>query len=143
MTGQKTVLLVEDDLVIAHDWRRVLEQSGYVVMHSKNAETGFEICLKNWPDAVVIDFFFRDEEGALTGEGGLSFATKMHVHATMQELKLPVVIAVTASRPTQYFPIDVFSQMSSAYVPVRIRKPFTPEQLRDTLETALNERKQA
>jgi two-component system OmpR family response regulator len=69
-----SVLLVEDDLEIAHAMSRDLVGRGYQVVHAANAPEGLEQARRGAFDLLVIDRVLVDEEGlilleTLRGEG--------------------------------------------------------------------------
>jgi CheY-like chemotaxis protein len=136
--ASKYVLLVDDDKVLSREWQLAFEQRGYKTSVCHRIDNAMVACEHLWPDAVVVDAFFRDENGVPTGSGGLLFCTQLSIYAQANELELPFVVGVTGSRPSQYFPVDVFGQVSGKIMPVRLKKPLAASTLVDAIDAGLS-----
>jgi CheY-like chemotaxis protein len=132
------VLIVDDDIVLARQWSVELISRGYEVDICTNIDNGLDASLRRWPDAIIVDAFFRDSEGKPTGSGGVLFCTKLEIYAQKNDLELPYIVGVTASEKSEYFPIDVFAQISSKLMPKRLKKPFDSSDLADAIAHGLN-----
>ena len=79
----QTVLLVEDDLAIAHMYRLQLELEGYLVLTAADGETGLSIAERFQPDYIVLDI-------GLPGMNGLALMDTMRSTAALSEI--PILI---------------------------------------------------
>lgn len=131
------VLIIEDEILLANEWRTAFEAAGHRILMCQNVESGMTACVAEQPDAVVLDFFFKDEAGNLTGDGALTFTTRLNIHCYETGTKPPVMIGITASKPSDYFPIDVFAQLPKDMVVKRLRKPISPVDLVAQVEYAV------
>ncbi|WP_431211020.1 response regulator [Puia sp. P3] len=62
---QQSILIVEDELVVAGDIRLTLERAGYAVAGvARSYQSAMEIITARPPDLVVLDIFLK---GELTG----------------------------------------------------------------------------
>lgn len=69
MTGEKTVLHVEDNFDNRLLVRRILQASGYQVVEAENAKGAREILKTQRPDLILMDINMPDEDGyTLTNE---------------------------------------------------------------------------
>ena len=68
-SGGTTVLLVEDDAVVASIAREVLEEGGHTVVHAWNCREALQLVARNRPRVAVVDRYLPDGDGlALCGE---------------------------------------------------------------------------
>jgi CheY-like chemotaxis protein len=115
------ILIVEDERIIALELARRLKQLGYAV--AGTASSGAEAMHKAQalhPTLILMDIGLT---GTMTGmEAG---------EAIRAELQIPVVY-VTAYAPENLLPHDQATEP-----PLYLRKPFTEQQLRTTLQRAL------
>lgn len=58
---QRTVLLVEDEPVIALDLQAELEAKGYFVLTANNAAEALRICARHLPFLVIINFNYQNQ----------------------------------------------------------------------------------
>ena len=58
-----TVLIIEDDPVIRSTLDKILTAEGYTVSFAINAEDGFNACLRNKPDLILLDVNLPDGDG--------------------------------------------------------------------------------
>lgn len=131
---RKKVLIIDDDAVLTHEWSKELRSRGYAVSTCLNTYHGFEACLKDWPDIIVLDAFFRDEEGKASGSGGLLFCTQISIHAHKNGKVMPKIVGVTATHRSEFFPFSVFQSVSNDVMPVRMVKPFARDALVDEVD---------
>jgi len=57
------LLIIEDDNIMAKVLTRIFTSEKYDVKHTKTAGDGFEICLKELPDLVLLDVHLPDGNG--------------------------------------------------------------------------------
>lgn len=61
LTGNKRILIVEDEYFLAAHLRSVLEQAGYDILASVGeVQEALEILKHEWPDAAVLDVHLSD-----------------------------------------------------------------------------------
>jgi CheY-like chemotaxis protein len=51
----KTILIIEDDAVTAHTYKKIVEKAGYTVDHAGDGQVGLERIQQLRPDAVLLD----------------------------------------------------------------------------------------
>ena len=59
----KTVLLIEDDVVLRNNTAELLELSNYKVLKASNGKTGVSLAKKNHPDIIVCDIMMPELDG--------------------------------------------------------------------------------
>lgn len=63
MSKQKTILIVEDELILQDVYRLVLSKSGYVIYTADNGVDGLHKMKKIKPDLVLLDIFMPLMDG--------------------------------------------------------------------------------
>jgi len=126
---KRFVLIVEDETVLAEQWKAKLDEINYDVIICSQIDAAMRTCEARWPDVIVLDGFFMDEHGIPKGEGAAAFCSSLVAHANHHGRRLPSIIGVTGVRPIEDFPADVFSPISLEVMPSRMRKPFAPDAL--------------
>jgi DNA-binding response OmpR family regulator len=61
---QKTILIVEDDTIIAESLVYTLEKAGYITQHTVSGRLGVATALKMKPDLLIADLLLPDMNGA-------------------------------------------------------------------------------
>lgn len=59
----KTILLIEDETLLAKMYRDKFERAGFKVLLSRTAEEGVELAKKEKPDLVVLDIILPENDG--------------------------------------------------------------------------------
>ena len=59
----KTVLLVEDDIVLRENTAELLELSNYKVIKASNGKTGITLAKKERPDIIICDIMMPELDG--------------------------------------------------------------------------------
>ena len=59
----KTVLLIEDDIVLRENTTELLELSGYTVLYASNGKTGVALAKKELPDIIICDIMMPELDG--------------------------------------------------------------------------------
>lgn len=95
----KRILLIEDSLENTILVERVLEASGYQLLHAANGETGIQVAVEETPDLVLIDIGLPDIDGH----------TVLTLLRQVNELEGVPLVAITA------WPADIAQQMCDRY----------------------------
>lgn len=117
-----SVLIVEDEVIIAKDLSLTLTKLGYTVAgHCTSGEEAVLLAEEKNPDIIVMDIMLK---GAMTGiDAALEIRKKQNI---------PVVFI------TAYSDEDTISRTNTSSPYGYIVKPFKANDLRATIETALN-----
>src|SRR5215813_5835538 len=116
---QKTILIVEDELVVANDIRLTLERAGYTVVGiSRSYHSAMETIMATRPGLVLLDIFLK---GDLTG---IDLATELN------KQDIPFVY-LSANCNTSILEMAKVTQPSGFIV-----KPFREKDLLVTLDIA-------
>jgi DNA-binding response OmpR family regulator len=118
-----TILVVDDDAPILHCVRRILEQANYVVLTSPSGDHAWNVIKRVHArvDLVLTDIVMP---GSLDG---FALAAKVR----QRELKLPVLFITGA------LPEDDESAAEMAKKGLMLRKPFSPKQLVEFIDSHL------
>ena len=90
-TGNKKILLVEDEPLLGNLLRQRLEREGFTVFHAKDGDQGLEYLKTNTPDLVLLDII-------LPKVSGFEFMEK--VQSDSQYKKPPIVIISNLGQDT-------------------------------------------
>jgi CheY-like chemotaxis protein len=85
-TGQKTVLIIEDDPWTRTITTALLAGEGFAVVEAKNGEEGLSLAREHAPDAVLLDL-------ALPTKSGLEVLRELKDDGEMREIPVIVVSA--------------------------------------------------
>ena len=123
MMNQPRILVIDDETFVRESCKRIFSERGY------------------------------DVETAISGEEGLEMARRGHFDCALVDLKMPgidgmeVVRNVRENRPgsavliiTGYSDVETASEATRLGVSDYILKPFTPDQIADAVEKALDDR---
>ena len=78
-----TILVIEDERVLAEMYRDKLEMSGFKVYSAFDAEEGFEMTIKLKPNLILLDIL-------LPRENGITFLEKMRKQSEISSI--PVIV---------------------------------------------------
>ena len=95
----KRILLIEDSLENAILVERILEASGYQLLHAANGESGIQVAIEETPDMVLIDIGLPDIDGH----------TVLTLLRQVSELEGVPLVAITA------WPADIAQVMCQRY----------------------------
>lgn len=111
-----TVLIVEDESVIADVVAEVVDDAGYKPLVTSNGNEALEQAQKQWPDLVLTDLMMPQLNG-------IGVVRALRKEAAARAFSMPPVILMTAANP---------SYAQEAGADVVLRKPFDLTEL-DTL----------
>jgi DNA-binding response OmpR family regulator len=123
VTGQKTVLIVDDDHEVADTIRSVLESKGHRALVARDGNAGLALAERENPDLIVLDMMMPKKSGFLvleklrTRPGGL----------------IPTIM-ITANEGSRHRAYAEFLGVKDY-----IRKPFAIEKLLRSIERVLGE----
>ena len=125
----KIILCIEDEQEMIDLMRLILSRRGFDVRGANSGEEGLSIIRKEHPDLILLDLMMPDMDG-------WEVYLKMKVDEAIKNI--PVVV-VTARAQT----IDKVLGLHIAKVDDYIAKPFTPQELLNSVDTVLARKKNA
>lgn len=124
------ILIMEDSLPLAMEWRNLFQLNGYDVVLTHNGEDAVAVLENQHVDLVITDLFVPQGKGGLTVMGKL---------ASMSS-NAPPVIAVTGAIGSNEFSSDqnrFLRQANRLGANWAIEKPFLPTELYELAEDLL------
>jgi DNA-binding response OmpR family regulator len=123
--ARRTILVVDDDALILHCVRRILEQANYIVLTSRSGDHAWNVIDRGQTrvDLVLTDIVMP---GSIDG---LTLAAKIR----QRELKLPVLFM------TGVLPEGAEDLAEITRKKLLLRKPFSPKQLVEFIDLHINE----
>ncbi|MCP4020469.1 MAG: response regulator [Desulfobacteraceae bacterium] len=121
------VLIVEDSMPMRGVIKKTIKAAGYrtsTFFEAENGQKALEVIESNWVDIILTDF-------NMPVLNGLELILEMKKDELFK--KIPIVMVTTEGSKEK---IDEFMDKGAAGY---IRKPFTPEQIRDLLSEILGE----
>ena len=116
-----TILIVDDEYVIADILGYALEDEGYTVVKAGNGRKGIEVLERDRPCLVITDFMMPVMDG-------LEFARRVRALKRRDAMTIPI-IAMTANA----FEEDI-QETLNAGINAHLTKPVDPDMLYSTLE---------
>ncbi len=116
-----TILLVEDEPVIALDLQVELEQAGCKVMIASDAHAALQLCSQTLPDVAILNFHFKNTED------GMALARQLRTRF------LAKVLFITGARQQN---IEASADFYAGHEV--LHKPFTRRQLQAFLFPVAN-----
>jgi CheY-like chemotaxis protein len=92
--GQKTILLVDDDIDLLEQHKIILEGKGYRVVTAESSKDGWELFKSEKPDIAVIDLIMEEHDSGFI----LSYKMKKDEHGK----KIPVFVLTSATYITGF-----------------------------------------
>ena len=92
LSGEYTVLIVDDSKTVLHALKTVLEQAGYHTLTAVNGEQAIEVTRQLRPDVVLMDVIMP----GMTG-----FQATRILHKDPDTTHIPVVIISASEQPTE------------------------------------------
>jgi len=87
MVKSATILIVEDDLLLAECYERWLQAGGYRTIIATNAQTALDVLDEQLPSVILLDML-------LHGANGMQLLNTIQSHADLA--KIPVVVCSNA-----------------------------------------------
>jgi CheY-like chemotaxis protein len=118
------VLVVDDDTDVRSVVRRVITKLGHQVWEAGDGAEALELLKKTRFDLIISDVYMADMDGM-----------ELLVRVQQLERNVPVVVMSGGGHMLRE---DVLKMASSCGAVATLDKPFTPEQLRDTVTLLLS-----
>ena len=125
----KTILCIEDEPEMIDLIRLILSRRGFVVLGANSGEEGLQILQEEHPDLILLDLMMPDMDG---------WEVYQRMKADEATKKIPVIV-VTAKAQS----IDKVLGLHIAKVDDYIAKPFSPQELLNSVDDVLAGRKKA
>ena len=117
-----TVLVIEDDEMVAEVVTIALTAEGYRVVHADTVQAGLASAEQQPPDVVVVDL------GLANADGGETVA---HLRTSSGGAEVPVIVMASRAMPADR--VRGYNLGASAY----LAKPFTAEELSEKVREAI------
>jgi two-component system response regulator VicR len=125
--SQKLILCIEDEEEMIDLIRLILSRRGFDVRGANGGKEGLEIMQKEHPDLVLLDLMMPDMDG---------WEVYQQMKASDKTKDIPVIV-VTAKAQS----IDKVLGLHIAKVDDYIAKPFSPQELLNSVDNVLNKQK--
>lgn len=122
-TEGKRVVCVEDEAEMIDLIRLILGRKGFEVIGAKGGKKGLEVIREEKPDLVLLDLMMPDMDG---------WEVYQQLKADQETRDIPVIV-VTAKAQS----IDKVLGLHIAKVEDYISKPFSPQELMDSVDRVL------
>lgn len=133
-----SILILEDNFVLATEWSLALEELGHTVTIAPTASDALTVAYQHPFDAIITDIFI-EVDGRLIADGGISFIVKMRnsrdLHSLNWRLNVPIV-AVSGAIGINHRvdPLTIAKNLGANFT---LRKPFQLNELIDPLQEIL------
>ena len=124
---KKLIVYIEDDPEMINLVNLILGQRGFNFIGSISSREGLDIIENNLPDLILLDLMMPDMDGWDVFQRLKANETTSHI---------PVIIVTAKSQP-----IDQILGLSIAKVDDYISKPFHPQQLIDSVQKVLDNKR--
>ena len=123
-TNLKRVVCVEDEPEMIDLIRLILSRKGFEVIGADGGKQGLDSIRENKPDLILLDLMMPDMDG---------WEVYQQIKADKSTSEIPVIV-VTAKAQS----IDKVLGLHIAKVDDYISKPFSPQELMDSVDRVLN-----
>jgi DNA-binding response OmpR family regulator len=128
-TDVMRVICVEDEAEMIDLIRLILSRKGFEVIGANGGKQGLEMIREQKPDLILLDLMMPDMDG---------WEVYQQVKADEATRDIPVIV-VTAKAQS----IDKVLGLHIAKVDDYISKPFSPQELMDSVEQVLNKKRES
>lgn len=115
------VFIIDDDMTMVYLLRTLLEMDGYEVAEVQDWDTIIETVQTESPDLLLMDYFLPDLDG-------LELLTQLRTDTLLTETRIIMSSGM-----------DVSDQCMAAGADAFLLKPYTPEQLIETIKETIGE----
>lgn len=127
------VLILEDDVRLAVQWKRALE-TRYGVFVTHGAEQALLVFEQNQIDLCIVDLFVR-RDGELSQDGGIKFLGRLSLMLLEQKRTVPVL--GVSGVPRRIGGVDAEAHLSALGSDKFLEKPFTEIELLEAVDSLL------
>lgn len=120
------ILLLEDDFLLAMEYREHLEKCGHTVYHEVDDKSALATLEEVNIDVAVIDILMRDWTGQVRTSGGFTLIGAIQ---TRKEIRIPIV-AISGTAPN----LGVLQHAEAIMVGATLEKPIDLEELSSEIE---------
>ncbi len=120
------ILVIDDEEIVLKSCNKILSEKGYNIQITQTGTEGLQKLISEDFDVVLVDLKMPDIDGMEV----LKRAIKLHPD---------IIIIVITGYSTVQTAVEAINLGAYGYIP----KPFTPDELVEALQKALNKRKQA
>lgn len=120
------ILVMDDDALVRHSLRAVLEAAGYDVIEAADGKAGLRLHGEQGADLVIVDIFMPEQDG-------------LEVIRTLRtEIPRPKIVAISGGGRTARS--DMLTVAAAFGASRTLRKPFEPRELLAVIRDLLGER---
>lgn len=123
MSNKMKILVVDDEKIVVDSCRRVLAAEGFEVLFTNSADGALKILETETPVLLLVDV-------KMPGRDGISLM------AELKETRPEIPIVVMSGYPT----METISEAAKKGAARFISKPFTPDELLDTVRRVMPEK---
>ena len=130
MKADHSILIFEDDIDLALQWRVSFESKNIEVQHAASLDEAKAHCQQQSFDLIVCDMFILGDEGQLLRQGGFSFIHYLRgtslEHRPSWGLKVPILVVSGAGLVKQTSFLDMIQKLNRV---TALKKPIEPADL--------------
>jgi two-component system, NtrC family, sensor kinase len=124
MSGERILIIDDSQEIVKHLSERVLPNSGFVILHAHDGQTGLELIRANAPDLILLDF-------------NLPQMTGLEVLQEMSRANISTPVVLMTGYGSELSAIEAFRLGAKDY----LIKPFTTAEIIETIDRALLQRR--
>lgn len=130
MKADHSILIFEDDIDLALQWRASFESKNIEVQHAASLDEAKAYCQQQSFDLIVCDMFIQDNDGKLLRQGGFSFIHYLRgtslEHRPNWGLKVPILVVSGAGLVKQTSFLGMIQKLNRV---TALKKPVEPADL--------------
>lgn len=111
-----TVLIFEDDIQLAHEWKQEFLKNGIHAEHTWDVDNAMSLCEQTIFDAIICDVFIKDEFGNLKSEAGVTLINRMRYQLRGAPLwcrKVPILVVTGSSSAFGFDILNIIKTMGT------------------------------
>jgi len=139
--NKQAVLIFEDDIQLALDWKREFIKYGFDVEHAWDVDNAISLCNQKKFDVIICDVFIKDNSGKLKNEAGVTLISRLRYEMNGGPTwgKTVPILVVTGATPN--FGFDVLKLIRTMGTNLTMRKPFSPSNLVERIQEIIAAKK--
>ncbi len=123
LNNKKTILIVEDDLMISSIYKSKFEMDGFIVVVANNGAEGIELAKKEKPDIIMLDIILPQVDG---------FSVLEKIKKDKQTKLIPVIMLTNLSTEE-----DAAKGKELGAIDYLIKASLTPKQISEKIKQYL------